>query len=931
MALIPPPFTVQILAPQAQNDGLAASTEKYGLLLPATHRTREDDIVVPQPDPSFLEKELSVKRINDIHDWLWLCGRPMPPRPLHHQRLLSREISITEDIGLHLVWWRNRIYIKPLPPYILDPDFWKAHITDGARLSETEASSTSLDAAARGFLFSYTALIAYESDFRVAMECGLLPSSLTWRGWKILTAEFLASHSYDRVNPRYWYGELRLSRLNKLYRIVKGSVFRGYSRVASHAFYGSFLQDQFALLAGILGYVVIVLTALQVGLSVEQLAENQAFQNVSYGLTVFALISPLIGAVFIFLVVLAMYLNNWMATKMYEKRRFYDMGPDKDGQIAPSSSLNRDITDAEDSATLISSMPLLGIGQLLDSEQHLLPEGAAALNDMTMQFINDFDIDGSDYQFMFRTPRSPSLDITSQKTATSSVPESAGIVLDGFTNLRPEALGLSSDMDPFLLQRYRTDTHGTFKFKQLSIQSVQKHPFPVQFLASHPSLFARNRREAGHDVLPDSQLREDLEHLASKAVGRRLIALYQRFVSPQYPIFSTEQLPDPTDAPPSLLAAIYSISFPFAVYDEQLSIDIAYDSPPYAALSRIIDAVTATEIHTPNLALVQTLFLTTARASPDPHVSDASYRWSLLGMLVAAATNIGLHLDPTAWSISSWQISQRKRLSFAIYSLDRWLSASLGRPPIIGESNWLVTSLQAEDNHCSGTSEAQWLELLAYSDLTSLLAQSLLKLHSLQAVQECLKVPSKGAAIADELITTLKSKNYLARLQDPQNSSKSMLSAVLCLGHHYIILLTMRASLHPLIQITKTSSEYQDRTVKMKHALADYEEFLRSIRTDELNGFWPPWCQGAFSSFCFTQLLMAANAATADDATYWVQTLQETRRQLRLKSNSLPILRLGLLRIDAIFWRGVDQVLHLEDHVTRAFKEGGTSALGSLG
>ena len=322
MASPPPPFTVRILERDFFGTTSSSVKEDFTNLLPASARFN-DDIVTPTSDPNFLERELSVSRLTDVQEYLWMCGRLMPPRQLHHQRLISRDIAITEQAELHMVWWRNRIFLKPMPKYLLDPSFWAANISDTAHLDD--ATQGNLDASARGFLFSYTALIAYKSDFRIAKEYGLLPEEVTWEGWKAFAAEVLENHRYDRVNPRYWYGELRLSRLNKIYAFRKGYLLRGYSRVASHTVYGDLIRDNFSVLAGILAYVVIALTAMQVGLSVDGLVEEQAFQNASYFLTVFALIVPLIGAMFIFLLVFVMIVSNWRVTKTFESRRLKKM------------------------------------------------------------------------------------------------------------------------------------------------------------------------------------------------------------------------------------------------------------------------------------------------------------------------------------------------------------------------------------------------------------------------------------------------------------------------------------------------------------------------------------------------------------------------------------------------------------------------------
>ncbi|KAI1111114.1 hypothetical protein F5Y14DRAFT_331066 [Nemania sp. NC0429] len=306
-----PPFTTRGLG------GLGGVDDRLepSSYLPATHRTKRDHIIVPQADAEFLGDELLVKRINAIQDWLWVCGRPMPPRPLHYQIAINREIAITENPELHLIWSKKRIFLKPLPPWLLDPLFWTSHILHDADLAEC----------ARGFLFSYTALIAYESDYRLARETGLVPSSVTWEAWKGLTKEVLQNHDMARVNPRYWYGELRLNRMNLVYRF-KGYILRGYSKVDSHAVYADLIADNFAALAGILGYVVIVLTSLQVGLSVSGLSDNVAFVNFSYGFTIFSIIAPVIAVVGILVVISAIFASNWLVTNKYEERRFKEMG-----------------------------------------------------------------------------------------------------------------------------------------------------------------------------------------------------------------------------------------------------------------------------------------------------------------------------------------------------------------------------------------------------------------------------------------------------------------------------------------------------------------------------------------------------------------------------------------------------------------------------
>lgn len=334
------PFTARVLDVDNQAPtGVQKAPNSISSLLPATHRTKDDHIITPQLTVKFLEHELLVKRLNTVQTWLWVCGRPMPARPLHHQIVLSRDITITESIELHLVWSEKRIFIKPIPRYLLDPEFWSNHLLPPEYLTgkQSDTQQYELLGCALGFMFSYTALIAYESDFRIAIEKGLLPEAVTWAGWKQLSAQLLESHCYASVNPRYWYGELRLARLNIIFRFHASSVLRGYSQVSGYVSYGERFRSNFGTLAAVFAYVAIVLTAMQVGLATEKLQRDEAFQRASYGFTVFSIIAPLIIVLVMASLILALFIGNWRATKAYERARFRDMGVQRFSEkITPS-------------------------------------------------------------------------------------------------------------------------------------------------------------------------------------------------------------------------------------------------------------------------------------------------------------------------------------------------------------------------------------------------------------------------------------------------------------------------------------------------------------------------------------------------------------------------------------------------------------------
>jgi hypothetical protein len=172
---------------------------------------------------------------------------------------------------------------------------------------------------ALGFLLSYVALIQHESDFYMAREAHLIPTSVTWPKWVALAEQLLDAKNLGNINERYRFGELRLTRLNKIYTYCK-FVYRGYS--SWYRTYSEFIQDNVAPIAAAVGYIALVLTAMQVGLSTDKLKENVPFQNASYGFTVFSILGPL--AFFAFLAVALMFFSfdNVWRTHNKKKERF---------------------------------------------------------------------------------------------------------------------------------------------------------------------------------------------------------------------------------------------------------------------------------------------------------------------------------------------------------------------------------------------------------------------------------------------------------------------------------------------------------------------------------------------------------------------------------------------------------------------------------
>ncbi|KAJ6785756.1 hypothetical protein PWT90_04846 [Aphanocladium album] len=322
-----PPFSIQLLKQHA-DVGQQGEHDPLLNLLPSLYRNKSGDLArTGQNITACVEDELQLKRLANIHDWLWVAGLPLPPRALHHQLLLGREILITEQMDLHLVWTTGKVFLKPIPRFVLEPTFWTRYLCCGecgcsSSVTKPECVRPRLYRQALGFLFSYAALLLHESDFRIAEDKHLLPPEVTWPAWRTLVEQLDTENIYPYIDQRFIHGELRLSRLNKIYALTK-TPMRRY--MAHWNQYSAFFHDNFTTLASATVYIAIVLTAMQVGLATESLGHNQAFQSASYGFTVFSILGPLIAASLIMLQFSGIFIRSLVQTIHRTRERYCEL------------------------------------------------------------------------------------------------------------------------------------------------------------------------------------------------------------------------------------------------------------------------------------------------------------------------------------------------------------------------------------------------------------------------------------------------------------------------------------------------------------------------------------------------------------------------------------------------------------------------------
>lgn len=252
----------------------------------------------------FLQNDLLHDELNDLYPIMWLVGTQKSSHVsrLHEQRVRGRDIVVTEDPGLHLLWYYDRVFIKPLPLYLTSYAFWKHFLCD--------ADSSELRKAALGLIRSYAFLIKSFSDAEVAREKKLIPQDVDIVALLHFLDRFRKGVQDEETTHRYKYGELRLSRLNTYTRLYKCKLY--YRK--TYWQYGDLLPPLLAPFVFIFALVSVALSAMQVVLAVRQNeGDNRAWQvftSVSQWFSILCLLLTLACVLLVILVVLVLLLRE---------------------------------------------------------------------------------------------------------------------------------------------------------------------------------------------------------------------------------------------------------------------------------------------------------------------------------------------------------------------------------------------------------------------------------------------------------------------------------------------------------------------------------------------------------------------------------------------------------------------------------------------
>jgi hypothetical protein len=164
---------------------LGRSKKQQAPALPKKSDTLPGHPLIHLSDPhigNFCRNKFATSYLDEFAPYLWLIATQSHSHisSLTHQIVRGRSIVLTEDPNLHLLWYYDRVFIKPLPSYLTSEAFWSYYLLDSSSPIPQPLRSE-ITQSARGYLRTWAYLIQDRSDFALATsdpKLQLLPKNV---------------------------------------------------------------------------------------------------------------------------------------------------------------------------------------------------------------------------------------------------------------------------------------------------------------------------------------------------------------------------------------------------------------------------------------------------------------------------------------------------------------------------------------------------------------------------------------------------------------------------------------------------------------------------------------------------------------------------------------------------------------------------------
>ncbi|ANB11727.1 Dal81p [Sugiyamaella lignohabitans] len=402
---------------------------------------------------------------------------------------------------------------------------------------------------------------------------------------------------------------------------------------------------------------------------------------------------------------------------------------------------------------------------------------------------------------------------------------------------------------------------------------------------------------------------DEIEKLTTP-YGKQLIDLYFRTVHPYFPVLDKDVFLEKysrthREFVPCLLAAVYILALKWWYYDVNLS------SLPKPDITAKLYQLAVESFHKvcghPKIPVVQAgILLVQCKPSDDRH-------WLICSQVVPCAERIGLGLDCQNWKVPKWERGLRKRLAWAVYLLDKWLSLIEAQPSHISDNYWLVAKLtpddfaskssrQDGDDSTSGASSAAetpipedsitspvlstdqpgqvFIEMITLSQIVNEIIDTLFTYKSKALIRDTEEILEVAKPIQIKL-----RRWYLGLPESLQiNSAKPrQLSAH---GGLHLAYFGAEITLHRRIIRSLTKDSPQELTEVCREAgkarLLAAMEFVRGLRPEHMQSFWHFSASANFALIGSFAALLFVTATTKDEQAFYRSEITEYMWRLRV-------------------------------------------------
>ncbi|KIW57767.1 hypothetical protein PV05_02327 [Exophiala xenobiotica] len=528
---------------------------------------------------------------------------------------------------------------------------------------------------------------------------------------------------------------------------------------------------------------------------------------------------------------------------------------------------------------------------------------------------------------------------------------SSDFSLDERPGYSSQLIGLSSETDPFLLRHYQYDTRDTFRMFALDFRKITDDinmpeptavsqssqipasDIPVQFVMTDEEICKDDVKIIDTDFAGSNTEAEDhalLYKIVPIDLGSRLLKLFFKFIQPSYPVLSSHDHNGEyrnCNCSTGLRAAVYALAAPYYFLDDYLSVDRGYQQPSTEELWGIAHRGLQRDARKSHLGLVQLSLLFLHRPPQNYAVADTPSSWALACSVLAAAETLGLNLDPSDWKLPSHEIRLRKRLWWLVHVEHTWRALVLGRPSHIAASNWDVSELTADDfdlddiadSEARSCVQAQSPYFMALCSLSTIASEVLDALYSIKSIREAttLEALLVRAHPLRMLIQQWRQKlppDVLKPTKELMEDDGLDNCGPLRLTYLTLELLVFRALLRPLAFQPGTSeqemSEPRSTIFQNSQSCAKLVlELVAALKANHFVNFWPSYTRYQLSYMTNFALLLFVQSPSMAVAKENKLLLDKWRITVRMQSRAWPVLKLAVMRLDAVVWKGLDHIV----------------------